>query len=509
MKSVAGILGILFLFACTKTETPNLNPVQVLQEETIKFSISPDLTTNSLILNKDTLDLTITINSKIPTQGISYNIQINRIDTNLTVFKIDTNSTQSSINIQTTGLNIKANYTVKVTLTSKTLSSNTINQSYTIIRNRIYKNYLRSSYDLSNFDTWFSSNQLYKSDGSKYLNNPLIDQQSTQIDIDGDGYEDLYYYEGYDLKINPTPNPPPSIFKNNGINLMQTKWNGPNIKYNHGAKVMIGDFNNDSLPDIFSVVAVDQPIGVLYPLLNNNCHLVLNSKEGFNKVFETDILGYWHTGCSGDIDNDGDLDMIIFNQHQSPPIGNNVKNRILINDAKGNFSYNLSGIGGINGVYQSELSDINNDGFLDLALIYLSYDQNNIRNNNFKILLGNGKDFSLTNSIDISIPGNLDIQNIDFAEINSDDIKEIILSGYSSSQISGPINYYIKIFKSDDRGKTFSDQTSRYIENNNVNTRFYHLRVQDIDKNGQLDLFSSDKKDNLRWEWNGIKFIKK
>ena len=44
----------------------------------------------------------------------------------------------------------------------------------------------------------------------------MIDQQSTQIDIDGDGQEDIYYYEGYDLNINPTPNPPPSIFMNNG-----------------------------------------------------------------------------------------------------------------------------------------------------------------------------------------------------------------------------------------------------------------------------------------------------
>jgi hypothetical protein len=33
--------------------------------------------------------------------------------------------------------------------------------------------------------------------------------------------------------------------------------------------------------------------------------------------------------------------------------------------------------------------------------------------------------------------------------------------------------------------------------------------VQDIDKNGMVDIFSAEKKDNIRWEWNGSKFIRK
>jgi hypothetical protein len=51
---------------------------------------------------------------------------------------------------------------------------------------KITKNYLKTSYELSNFDTWFSSAQLIKTDASN-KNNPFIDEQSTQIDIDGDG----------------------------------------------------------------------------------------------------------------------------------------------------------------------------------------------------------------------------------------------------------------------------------------------------------------------------------
>ena len=67
---------------------------------------------------------------------------------------------------------------------------------------------------------------------------------------------------------------------------------------------------------------------------------------------------------------------------------------------------------------------------------------------------------------------------------------------------------FISFFKSEDKGKTYSDKTTQYIDNNKA-SRFYHIRVQDIDKNGMLDIFSGEKKDNIRWEWNGSKFIKK
>ena len=58
------------------------------------------------------------------------------------------------------------------------------------------KNFNREN-ELSNYDTWFSSSQLIKADGSRYTYNPFIDEQSTQLDIDGDGQEDLFYFESF------------------------------------------------------------------------------------------------------------------------------------------------------------------------------------------------------------------------------------------------------------------------------------------------------------------------
>ncbi len=504
MKRAIFALGVLFVFACSKTEVPVIPPTPVVQEETIKFSISPDITSNNYLLNKDTLDLIISVNSKIPSQGILYSIQVNRADSSVAVFKLDTVSSQSSTNIKATGLNIKGTYTLKITLTSKTTSTNTINQNYTLSRNRVYKNYLRSSYDLSNYDSWFSSAQLYKSDGSKYLNNPFIDEQSAQLDIDGDGLEDLFYYEGYDLQISPTPNPPPSIFMNTGTNLKQTNYTGTNIKNPHGTKILVGDFNNDSLPDLFSNVAVDPPF-FAFPFLNDNCHLILNSKNGLSSVKEFPDQGFWYTGCSGDIDNDGDLDIITFNFHSQ---GNGVKSRIMWNDGKANFTNDFAGIGDIPVAYQSELVDINNDGFLDLVIVFIPTTFPS-RVNDFRVLWGNGRGFSLANSSFINISGEWYLVNLDFTDLDADGTKEIIASGnYNNPTGSGASIYFISLFKSTDKGKTFSDKTSQYVDSNTAG-RFYHIRVQDIDKNGQLDIFSGEKRDNIRWEWNGTKFIKK
>lgn len=504
MKNVIFLLGILFVISCTKTEVPSTPPpTPIAQEESIKFTISPDITSNNYLLNKDSLDFTISVNSKIPSQGIIYSVQVIRTDSNLTVFKLDTTSGQSSTNIKATGFNIKGSYTLKITLTSKTTSTNTINQNYTLSRNRVYKNYLSSSYDLSNYDIWFSSAQLFKSDGSKYLNNPFIDEQSAQLDIDGDGLEDLFYFEGYDLKISPTPNPPPSIFMNNGTTLKQTNYTGPSIKDPHGTKILVGDFNNDSLPDIFSNVAVDPPFGA-FPFLNDNNHLILNSKNGFATVKEFPDQGFWYTGCSGDIDNDGDLDIIAFNFHNQAA---GVKSRIMWNDGKANFTIDFNGIGDIPTAYQSELVDINNDGFLDLVVVFVPSIFPS-RVNDFRILWGNGKGFTLVNSSSISISGEWYLMNLDFIDIDKDGTKEVIPSGTYDNPAGGAPIYFISFFKSEDKGKTYSDKTTQYIDNNKA-TRFYHIRVQDIDKNGMLDIFSGEKKDNIRWEWNGSKFIKK
>ena len=396
------------------------------------------------------------------------------------------------------GIGYEFNLVAKSDTTRETPS-----KSLTIKGKRDYKNYLKTSYELSNYDEWLSSDDLYDN-GSRYtIWTPLREQQTCQIDINGDGLEDIVYYDAYPLDI-PLPNPPPSVFMNNGKVLEKIEWKGPSIINPHGSKLLLGDFNNDSLPDIFSLVAIDKPIG------DNSgsqdiCHLLFNSGSGFNSVKEFDDLkGFWHTGCSGDIDNDGDLDVVMINFAYW---SNGVTSKILWNDGKGNFTVGTSGFSEIAPIHQSELFDLNNDGFLDLVFSYVS---NHIKTTNDLIIMwGNGEDFSSPNSTSFTYPVNYYLWDIDFIDIDNDGIAEILLSedNVNINEWESNDKYFIDLYKSDDKGKTFIKKTNQYFDINNM-LFVNKMRVKDFDNNGKMDVYTSDRKDYIRWEWNGTKFIK-
>ena len=390
---------------------------------------------------------------------------------------------------------------------SKSDSISTSGKALSVKGKRVYKNYLKTSYELSNYDLWLSPDDLYEN-GNIYFNQLLPGaleiQQTCQLDIDGNGFEDLFYYDSYPLNI-PLPNPPPRVFMNNGTILEKAEWTGPSLINPHGSKLLVGDFNNDSFPDIFSLVAIDKPIG------DNSgsqdiCHLLFNSGSGFNSVKEFDDLkGFWHSGCSGDIDNDGDLDVIMMNFSYW---SNGVTSKILWNDGKGNFTYGTSGFSEIAPISQSELFDLNNDGFLDFVFTYVP---NHLKaTNDLIIMWGNGKDFTLSNSTSFTYPVNYYLWDIDFIDIDNDGIAEILLSEDDNNvkEYRSDAKYFIDLYKSDDQGKTFVKKTDHYFDKNNMSF-VNKMRVKDIDNNGKMDIYTSDRKDYIRWEWNGSKFIRK
>ena len=168
MKKGIAVLFVLSFLGCSKKDAIPVAPiVQVVVEEPVKFTLSPDIAASNYLLTKDTLEFTITVSSKMPATGFNYSIAINRLDTALALFKLDSTISQNSLVLKTGGFSIKANYTIKITISSKATSTNSANQNVQISRGRIYKNYLKNSYELSNFDSWFSSTQIYKADGSR------------------------------------------------------------------------------------------------------------------------------------------------------------------------------------------------------------------------------------------------------------------------------------------------------------------------------------------------------
>ena len=126
MKRVIFALGILFVFACSKTEVPGIPPVAVVQEEAIKFSTNLDTGTYNVT---DTLPLIVTVSSKLPAAGALYSILVNWTDSSKQIFKLDTSLTVSSLSLKIPGLNKTGSYSLLVTVTSKSSSTNTLSKT--------------------------------------------------------------------------------------------------------------------------------------------------------------------------------------------------------------------------------------------------------------------------------------------------------------------------------------------------------------------------------------------
>lgn len=131
MKKLIFALGLLFVLSCTKTETtPNTPAPVTVQEDAIKFSTNIDTGTINVA---DTLQLSIYVSSKIPNAGIQYSITASLIDSSKQLFKLDTSLTTSSLSINIPGLKIPGNYSVSISLTSKSTTSNTSTKAINVI----------------------------------------------------------------------------------------------------------------------------------------------------------------------------------------------------------------------------------------------------------------------------------------------------------------------------------------------------------------------------------------
>lgn len=480
MKRVIFALGILFSFACSKTEVPATPPTPIVQEEAIKFNFTPTASNGNIVTSNDTINISISLNSKLPTNGVIYSIDVKRLDSAISVYKIDSSSQQNSLNINVKGLYVKSSYSINVTVTSKSTASNTSSQSIQVIKN------LKSSYEMIVSSQWM----------------PIPNGYSTysELDYNRDGLPDLLEFQGYNISI-PYTWPGPFFYKNNGSNFVP---DNVSITNSHifASKILSGDFNNDGYIDAFLLTGMDaagcnncaSPLVPMY-LLNNQ------HGNGF-KVDSVNILGAWYAGASADIDNDGDLDVIAFTiDHR-----NGKTNKVLLNDGKGNFTPKSSDLDNLPFTDNSELIDMNNDGYPDLVLI----DNTNVAPYSKYIrIFWNDKqgNFLLTNNSSLLISSNMFVNQILAYDLDNDGYKELFVS---YSHINDNASELL-VYKTNDN-KTYSDVSTQLFTDNKFNTVVPLqgiLSISDLDKNGQIDLFNIDKNKNVRWEWNGTVFIKK
>jgi len=160
--------------------------------------------------------------------------------------------------------------------------------------------------------------------------------------------------------------------------------------------VGMADFNGDTYPDIF-LLSHDSP-SKIYLNAGDGTFLLSNQNIG-------SIGDYPQYIDLGDIDNDGDIDALIYNWQSVPNI-------LCINDGAGNFTIvNIDYWG--SDAKGFELADFNGDSFLDVFVnirdnpnqIWLNDETGNFINSNHSF--GNGGEY--TDCIDFDNDGDMDI----------------------------------------------------------------------------------------------------
>jgi hypothetical protein len=318
--------------------------------------------------------------------------------------------------------------------------------------------YNKSSYDLKIPQQGFiniDSIRIILGIRNKGIYNGNSNNGYVYVDINKDGLEDIFYtYRSdgaYEMK--------PDVMINKGNyyvldnSMLPDNYNGNVLT----RKTLIGDFNSDSLPDLFLINhGLDAE-----PFNGERCTLLLSDKNTLKyKLGDLSMVpkGFWHGGASGDLNNDGNLDIILLGGKPA---------KILFGNGKGNFTaedwiYNAGG-----GYITGEIIDVDNDGKNDIILsgdegrpAPALYSPSTIfwnKNNNFQIQT----QICVPNSNGWSM-----VMDIACEDIDGDNIKEIFLNRTGDVTGAWYGGYLINIYKTDINYKNYSDVSTIYIKNN-------------------------------------------
>ncbi|MDX1651616.1 MAG: T9SS type A sorting domain-containing protein [Brumimicrobium sp.] len=289
-------------------------------------------------------------------------------------------------------------------------------------------------------------------------------------DVDNDGDLDVIIsgagnYASYIRKIT-------HLYLNDGNGNFELIENTPfqGVRF---STVDFADVNNDGAIDVLITGQNNNGVGVAELFLNDGI-------GNFQIVLGTPFEPMAHGSCDfGDIDNDGDLDLII-----SGYTTNNQRiSKLYFNDGNGNYTHDSTQI--FVGVERgtSSFTDLNNDGNIDLVISGFS-DTGVVTLIYFNDGTGSFNQ-DTTNSLQGVYEGNVEIE-----DINNDGYPDILLVGADNSQ-----DFHTRIYIND--GNAF------FTENTNHSLPpvwFGKIYAEDFNNDGVKDIIISGQ--DVIWQNN-------
>ena len=393
-------------------------------------------------------------------------------------------------------------------------------------------NYKVPSHDWENFYApWFDLAKITDSLG--FTKKDSYNTNSAYADFNFDGY--------IDIMIQPNVNdgvPVETFFLiNNKENKFSVDTNFP-IEFQTSAissrKTIVGDFNGDGKPDVV------RPQGG-HDWLGKPTITLSSEDESFSfKLIGDGPQVQPHTICSGDIDNDGDLDLFFAQAGE--------QDGFLINDGSANFTWKWiseiiqdfdgghkypNGKFGAYGFWSSEITDVDKDGYVDLILggSYKDEDYDSgfygptilwgdgsgqFYKSNSTTLFNDRDELNYLNGDRISLSHDYSV-----GDINKDGYNDIVL--YSDLRNDQNGVFYQVILATGKR--TFEDKTNELLPDfhrSGTGGNHVWILLRDVDGDGELNIVEGEPmlsiqntptnqtgwRKSVNWNWNGSSFEK-